>query len=405
MFKKWMLLLFGLTATVITINVSMLWCKITSSDNKMVIHCGGRKHAYTHHPPPDSKNTDSDSAHANDNNVADEPPREEVWEPSDPDPPVANTPVADQTATEDDPVGPDVDEEWLKSLDERNDCSVDFSVPIPAGKQLRNHIKPCNSHVNQRGKNGEDVARADSRTVTEQDCADLKHFLFTVEYKCKDKRRIGHEGDGGWFVCFDRPLPSPSNKCTLYSCGLAYDWSFDMQISELCHDHGFDPTLKVVSANKNPKKRPLMKDTKHMEGHNFDFYSMGLSGDGLAVMNTGKRIPTMTLQAGMKALHHSHIDILKIDIEGSEWTVIHSMKDWEDSPLDRVDQILMEMHFVHYGFWYVQEALQILKKKGFMLYTYHENPECAHTKLVGSSCTLRRCMEVTFIKNGTDLWT
>ena len=46
-------------------------------------------------------------------------------------------------------------------------------------------------------------------------------------------------------MCMDLPLRSPN--CTVYSVGLAYDWSFDEAIAQLCHVNAFDPTLLVPS--------------------------------------------------------------------------------------------------------------------------------------------------------------
>lgn len=39
--------------------------------------------------------------------------------------------------------------------------------------------------------------------------------------------------------------------------------------------------------------------------------------------------------------------------------MLHSMADWPDSPLDRTDQILLEMHFMHLGFFYLWDALMV----------------------------------------------
>ena len=135
-----------------------------------------------------------------------------------------------------------------------------------------------------------------------------------------------------------------------------------------------------------------------MEGNNVNYYSMGLSGHGNPIINSRKRIPTMTLQAVMKLLNHDHIDILKVDVEGSEWGMIHSFGAWEDSPLDRADQLLMEMHFTHLGFFYLWDALMILDKKGFRMFYTHQNTQCKHITLGNSDCSIRHCMEFGFIR-------
>ena len=62
------------------------------------------------------------------------------------------------------------------------------------------------------------------------------------EYKCKKPFRAGSVGDGGWWMCEDRELPS---ECTIFSIGIAGDYSFDLSASKRygCNVYSFDPTV------------------------------------------------------------------------------------------------------------------------------------------------------------------
>lgn len=180
-------------------------------------------------------------------------------------------------------------------------------------------------------------------------------------------------------------------------------------MAPLCCDYGFDPTL----LDKNPDgTRTRKHDTKRVENANIDYYSMGLSGHGKWIVNSGKAIPTMTLHGVMRMFGHDRINILKVDVEGveggrishhlhlqcnpcadwdretrsthapfcptrlfsfvclllnalpspnsgSEWGMILRQKDWNDSPLDRADQLLMEMHLEHVPFFVLYDTLQV----------------------------------------------
>eukprot|EP00667_Euglena_gracilis_P015867 EG_transcript_16531 len=258
--------------------------------------------------------------------------------------------------------------EWLRKLEARGDSTVQFSLPLPPG-DIRRYIGRHGS-ILPRGQEFQRVRAKENRTATAAECDELRQFLTVHKYACRSPKRYGNAGDGGWTVCLDRPLPTPANACVSYSFGLAFDWSYDRDISRVCRDYAFDPTLRVKGS------QDMRHDEKHVEGFDIDYFSMGLSGHGNPILNSRKRIPTMTLQAVMKLLGHDHIDVLKVDVEGSEWGMLHSMADWPDSPLDRTDQILLEMHFMHLGFFYLWDALMVLHSKGFRLFYTHQNLQC-----------------------------
>ena len=133
--------------------------------------------------------------------------------------------------------------EWVRSLDHRDDPTVAFKLPLPPG-DIRKYIGRRGAII-PRGTEFTQIRQKENRTATESQCNALKKFLTVPAYNCKDPKRFGNAGDGGWTVCLDRPLPTPSMSCVSYSFGLAFDWTYDAAVSKVCSDHAFDPTLRV----------------------------------------------------------------------------------------------------------------------------------------------------------------
>ena len=107
---------------------------------------------------------------------------------------------------------------------------------------------------------------------------------------------------------------------------------------ELIHDKrygGGDPTYlyQVMSHRIDPEKIKMFPYGLHTEDGDKKFYKPtnteyvshsavpGMKSDAFIV------VPMKTLQTIMKELDHDHIDLLKIDIEGSECDVIDQMLD------------------------------------------------------------------------------
>ena len=86
--------------------------------------------------------------------------------------------------------------------------------------------------------------------------------------------------------------------------------------------------------------------------HNFTVHDLGLSG--FEHDQKYKRLDTI-----MKELGHSHIQILKIDIEGGEKGAIPALQ--LQGTLEHVDQIAIEFHSTDL----MREGLDILESNGF----------------------------------------
>lgn len=84
-------------------------------------------------------------------------------------------------------------------------------------------------------------------------------------------------------------------------------------------------------------------------------------------------LPVKRLATIMKELRHSKLDVLKMDIEGSEYLVI---KDIEMTDI-RPKQLLIEFHhrFPNVGIDKTKESLKTLKNIGYKLFSVSESGE------------------------------
>ena len=159
---------------------------------------------------------------------------------------------------------------------------------------------------------------------------------------------------GGFYVL---PFKSLRNG-VVFSFGIGEDISFDENLMKLYKNikiYGFDPTPKSI--------KWIAKKCKHVE--NFEFFSYGISekngvqnfylpknpkfvsGSLAKNENTGGKIiqlPFKNMKSIIKELGVKQVDILKLDIEGSELDVI---PDILKSGL-YFKQLCIE---IHYRFW------------------------------------------------------
>ncbi|XP_077861542.1 putative methyltransferase-like protein 24 [Saccoglossus kowalevskii] len=186
---------------------------------------------------------------------------------------------------------------------------------LPSPQRRENNVEASKMNINHTDKN--------------EVWGSLLKYVTTQEYTCKNMKRMGYAAprDGGWFICMDVHIDS--NSCIVYSVGIANNWSFDDDMAEFgCKVYSFDPSIG-------------QPDHKHAE--NVWFYNIGLWDENIDNMTTNKGVwKCRTLDSLRKFLGHDTVDVLKIDIEGSEWSVFVEIL--KSGVLNKVKQIMFELH-------------------------------------------------------------
>lgn len=212
-----------------------------------------------------------------------------------------------------------------------------------------------------------------------------RHFLRTMmgkdlrlplELEC-EKQLLGNER-AQWCIC----PAGLSPESVIYSFGVGRDISFDLELMERfgVRVHAFDPT---------PRSIEWVRSQTLPAG--FIFHEFGVADfDGTATFHapenpgyvsysifsprghaspaieaTVHRIPTI-----MKMLGHKRIDLLKMDIEGAEYTAIEDLI----SCRLRVDQLLVEFHhrWQELGIERTANTIRSLHRAGFKI--FHVSP-------------------------------
>lgn len=198
-----------------------------------------------------------------------------------------------------------------------------------------------------------------------------KEVYFPLDIKIK-KKLLGNF-QAQWAIA-DEYLDE--NK-VIYSFGVGTDISFDTCLIEKydCNVFAFDPTprsIEWIHRQNLPDK--------------FKFYQYGISDkDGVITFfppldsdhvsfstkaieknQKGMQLPVYCLKSIMDKLGHSKIDVLKIDVEGSEYNVI---KDLIKSNIS-IKQMLVEFHhrFGVYTKEDTRNAINNLRKIGYKIF-------------------------------------
>ena len=177
---------------------------------------------------------------------------------------------------------------------------------------------------------------------------------------------------GGWAL----PLNSVSRDSIVYSFGIGEDASFDLALIEAtgCEVYGFDPTPKSlawVRAHVNEPRfqiRPwalgvtdgqlelwLPKNPEHVSASCRP--SQHLSQESIIAQCMG-------LGSIMQYLQHDHVDVLKMDIEGSEYEVLVSLLG--SDLIKKIGLLLVEFHhwMPSFGKDDTLEAIRSLRNSG-----------------------------------------
>jgi hypothetical protein len=213
-------------------------------------------------------------------------------------------------------------------------------------------------------------------------------FLFDAVIDAKNMVRVGTFGDGGKWVSDPQSLKTGA---LVYSFGVGYEISFDTEIAGLfgCDVHCFDPTPSVerTFANCRPGQ-PLGKGR-------FWYHPVGLGPTSLEpekadnLVLEGKKCPVKRLSEFAAELGHTHVDILKMDIEGGEMAALTEMLSSGTLAKLSVKQLLVDFLLwddEHFGSFV--HIINLLRQQGYLLFRKEFNPldswHCAEFSFLGT---------------------
>ncbi|XP_037082792.1 methyltransferase-like protein 24 [Pollicipes pollicipes] len=142
--------------------------------------------------------------------------------------------------------------------------------------------------------------------------------------------------DGSKTVCLDDGLLTPGQPCLVYSFGIRDDLSFETEMVRFgCTVHAFDPTVRL---NRTAAALP---DALHV-------HYLGIDGHSWTHRVDGREFRLLTLDALVRHLGHEgvRIDYLKLDAEGSEWSVLRDQLGGGGGALRRLPQFTVELHLL-----------------------------------------------------------
>ena len=186
----------------------------------------------------------------------------------------------------------------------------------------------------------------------------LHSLVTTLGYNCNRQRLIGgrSDGDGIWPICLDGQQNllqdrstvavktigqrgqtanrrQTSSRCYVFSLGSNNEFSFDDAMAGPaynCQVATFDPTVNWPTG-------------RVMRGSNIAKYGVGVKGhDGRHSFSFEKY---RSLQELLDLSMFPRLNVLKLDVEGSEWTGVLSSV-LEMARQKRLDQFLVEVHFI-----------------------------------------------------------
>jgi hypothetical protein len=212
-------------------------------------------------------------------------------------------------------------------------------------------------------------------------------YLFDAITDCETTIRVGTPFDGGKWICDPQSL---SDAPVVYSFGIGDNISFDLDMAGMfgCTVYMFDPSPSVVANfSRFQSGQPCGK------GH-ISFLPLGLGPVSREenrqwdLVIEGKRCEVRSLAGIAKSLHHTRIDILKLDIEGSEMAALQQMLATGVLPYLQVRQLLVEFHlWDDASFVDFVRIMGALKKQGFLLFRKEFNPYAAD-----------KCAEFSFVR-------
>ncbi|XP_060071264.1 uncharacterized protein LOC132551174 [Ylistrum balloti] len=168
-------------------------------------------------------------------------------------------------------------------------------------------------------------------------------YLLTTQTFCKKLSPMGDLAKNGWDVCVDQ-LYSPTVPCLVYSFGSADDWPFDNAMANHfgCEVHSFDPRYQNTKIHDNDTS-DLMPSNNRAGA--VRYHSVAVWDKDTRIRRPdGQTWTALTLKSIKRKLRHLNrqIDVLRIDIDSSEWKVLPSLI--STGLLREVKQLFLELH-------------------------------------------------------------
>jgi len=206
----------------------------------------------------------------------------------------------------------------------------------------------------------------------------VSHLKKTI--KCK---HVWYGNTYGGFYLFPDLLDKDS---IVYSFGIGEDISFDNAViqSHDSHVFGFDPTPKSINWIGNQKMHKKFHFYEYgisSKSEFVDFYLPKITEHVSGSIIMQENVDTMnkvnvemkSLEDIASALGHQHIDVLKMDIEGSEYDVIDNILSTGIS----IHQILIEFHdrFFEDGKEKTKRAIKEMQRYGYEIFAVSDSLE------------------------------
>lgn len=253
---------------------------------------------------------------------------------------------------------------------------------------------------------GQQAFRSDPDSVSRHDHA--RFSPFSVMATCHDKTCVGGPcgKDTSKTVCGLTQLQerthtnTKESSCIVYSIGGNNHWEFELDLLQQtsCHVHTFDCTGQIGR----------FEVPSNSEGRlHFHHVCLGTVHEDAATKcaHRAKCGETWTLLEMQQRLGHDRIDILKMDIEGFEWTLLESWPTLSDTASMKMVvpmQILMEVHYRtqfaslrpplinrNDDFRYFRDIVNLeahLLRMGYVVVERDDNAYCSH------------CTELTLVR-------
>lgn len=206
-----------------------------------------------------------------------------------------------------------------------------------------------------------------------------RHHGFRIDIP-RPRMRLGSEY-GGWWIQSD----TMSRDSVVYSFGIGEDITFDIALIETygATVHAFDPTPKSLNWLAGQQIPEMFIAHAYgiagQDGESRFFPPVNQSHVSVSIVPRGNDtalgmiLPVKRLSTIMAELGHTHIDLLKLDIEGAEYEVI---PDILRAGVD-VRQLLVEFHhrFPEFGPEETQRTLRLLGEHGFRVFSVSDSGE------------------------------